>query len=150
MRRRRSSSPALRVRRVARGQRPCRSGHVGGRTDLAPALPEPVLAGLDAASVTYVSGDLRTCETLDALVEARGQADVVHVAAYAPLRRDGRARSAQGAPTPRQALEVFEVNAIGDWQLCSAFTAAGTLGRFVYISTRSVFGRLRDRAADHR
>ena len=102
-----------------------------------------MLRGLDAGRATYVPGDLRDAVTRDALVKAGGEkADVVHVAATPPLRRDGAACSERALPTPQEALEVFEVNALGTWQLCTAFTVAGTLGRFVYISTRSVYGGL--------
>ncbi len=119
--------------------------HEGRRvvaTDLAPALPDPVVRGLDAGSATYVPGDLRDPATREALVSAGGdKADVVHVAALLRFAEMARVLG-EGAPTPQEALEVFEVNALGTWQLCTAFTAAGTLGRFVYISTRSVYGGL--------
>jgi len=119
--------------------------HQGRRviaTDLAPALPEPVLRGLDQSGMAYVSGDLRTDETCRALVELGGErADVVHIAA---LNRFAELAAALGerAPTPKDALEVFDVNAMGTWRLCSRFASEGSLGRFVYISTRSVFGGL--------
>jgi nucleoside-diphosphate-sugar epimerase len=119
--------------------------HGGSRvvaTDLAPELPAPVLSGLDAAGVTYVPGDLRDAATRDALVKLGGDTvDVVHVAAILRFAEMARVLG-EGAPTPPQALEIFDVNALGTWELCTAFTAAGTLGRFVYISTRSVFGGL--------
>jgi nucleoside-diphosphate-sugar epimerase len=111
-------------------------------TDLAPSLPEPVLRGLDDSGIAYLSGDLRSEDTCDALVELGGErADVVHVAA---LNRFAELAEALGerAPTPMQALEVFDVNAMGTWRLCSRFANEGVLGRFVYISTRSVFGGL--------
>jgi UDP-glucuronate 4-epimerase len=118
----------------------------GGRrviaTDLAPALPTAVLRGLDAGRTTYVRGDLRDAATRQALVEAAGEsADVVHPAALLRFAEMARVLG-EGAPTPQEALEVFEVNALGTWQLCTAFTEAGTLGRFVYVSTRSVYGGL--------
>jgi nucleoside-diphosphate-sugar epimerase len=119
--------------------------HSGRRvvaTDVAPALPEAVLRGLDAGRATYVAGDLRDASTREALVSAAGdRADVVHVAALLRFAEMARVLG-EGAPTPEEALQVFEVNALGTWQLCTAFTAAGTLGRFVYISTRSVYGGL--------
>jgi UDP-glucuronate 4-epimerase len=111
-------------------------------TDLAPALPEPVLRGLDDSGISYVSGDLRSEDTCDSLVSLGGErADFVHVAA---LNRFAELAEALGesAPTPMEALEVFDVNAMATWRLCSRFASEGALGRFVYISTRSVFGGL--------
>jgi nucleoside-diphosphate-sugar epimerase len=118
----------------------------GGRrvvaTDVAPSLPAAVLRGLDVDGATYVAGDLRDAATREALVRAGGdRADVVHVAAILRFAEMARVLG-EGAPTPQEALEVFEVNARGTWELCTAFTSAGTLGRFVYISTRSVYGGL--------
>lgn len=119
--------------------------HAGRRvvaTDLAPALPAAVLHGLDAGRATYVPGDLRDAATQAALVEAGGaSADVVHPAALLRFAEMARVLG-EGAPTPAEALEVFEVNALATWQLVTAFTDAGTLGRFVYVSTRSVYGGL--------
>jgi len=111
-------------------------------TDMALALPEPVLRGLDDSGISYVSGDLRSENTCDALVNLAGErADIVHVAA---LNRFAELAQALGerAPTPMEALEVFDVNAMATWRLCSRFASEGALGRFVYISTRSVFGGL--------
>jgi nucleoside-diphosphate-sugar epimerase len=111
-------------------------------TDVRTTLPEPVLSGLDTSRVSYVSGDLRREETLDDLVEAAGErAKVVHVAAL--LRYSEMAGAlGQGAPSFPGALEVFDVNAMATWRLCSKFATAGRLARFVYVSTRSVFGSL--------
>jgi UDP-glucuronate 4-epimerase len=111
-------------------------------TDTAGALPDHVLSGLESPGTTYVAGDLRSEETLDRLVEQAGErADVVHVAA---LNRFAEMASALGenAPSFPDALEVFEVNAMASWRLCSKFATPGLLGRFVYVSTRSVFGGL--------
>ena len=111
-------------------------------TDVRTTLPEPVLSGLDTSRVSYVSGDLRREETLDDLVEAAGErANVVHAAAL--LRYSEMAGAlGQGAPSFPGALEVFDVNAMATWRLCSKFATAGRLARFVYVSTRSVFGSL--------
>jgi nucleoside-diphosphate-sugar epimerase len=118
------------------------SGHRVVATDLAPSLPVAVLRGVDASRATYVPGDLRNAATVEALIGAAGaKADVVHVAAILRFAEMARVLG-EGAPTPQEALEVFEVNALGTWQLCASFTAAGTLGRFLYISTRSVYGGL--------
>ena len=112
-------------------------------TDLAPDLPEPVLRGLPANRTAYVPGDLRDASTLDALVECvDGSADIVHVAAILRFAEMARVLG-EGAPTPPAALEVFEVNALGTWKLCTTFASAGILHRFVYISTRSVYGGLK-------
>jgi nucleoside-diphosphate-sugar epimerase len=111
-------------------------------TDIGPALPTPVLSGLDASKVSYVSGDLRRDETLNRLVETAGErADVVHVAALLRFAEMAAALG-QGAPSFPDALEVFDVNAMATWRLCSRFATSGLLGRFVYVSTRSVFGSL--------
>jgi nucleoside-diphosphate-sugar epimerase len=109
-------------------------------TDVRTTLPEPVLSGLDTSRVSYVSGDLRREETLDDLVEAAGErANVVHVAAL--LRYSEMAGAlGQGAPSFPGALEVFDVNAMATWRLCARFATPGLLDRFVYVSTRSVFG----------
>ncbi len=111
-------------------------------TDLASSLPERVLRGLDDSGISYVSGDLRSENTCDALVNLGGErADVVHVAA---LNRFAELAEALGerAPTPMEALEVFDINAMTTWRLCSRFASEGALGRFIYVSTRSVFGGL--------
>jgi UDP-glucuronate 4-epimerase len=109
-------------------------------TDVATALPAPVLAGLDAAGCTYVAGDLRDDATLDALVEAASpRATVVHVAALLRFAEMAAALG-QAAPSFPSALEVFDVNATASWRLCERFAAPGHLDRFVYVSTRSVFG----------
>jgi nucleoside-diphosphate-sugar epimerase len=109
-------------------------------TDLPDALPDRVLAGLDASKVTYVAGDLRDASTLDCLLDAaEGTADVVHVAAILQFAEMAAALG-QRAPTPMDAFEVFEVNATATWRLCAQFASSGSLGRFVYVSTRSVFG----------
>jgi nucleoside-diphosphate-sugar epimerase len=111
-------------------------------TDLPDDLSAPVLAGLDTSRLTYVPGDLRSDETLDALVAAAGErATVIHVAA---ILRFAEMASALGqiAPSFPDALEVFEVNAMATWRLCSRFATPGRLERFVYVSTRSVFGAL--------
>ena len=88
-------------------------------TDVRTTLPEPVLSGLDTSRVSYVSGDLRREETLDDLVEAAGErANVVHAAAL--LRYSEMAGAlGQGAPSFPGALEVFDVNAMATWRLCS-------------------------------
>lgn len=111
-------------------------------TDMPAALPGPVLSGLDSSEVIYVSGDLRDDQLLDSLVDKAGErANVMHVAA---LNRFAEMAAALGenAPSIPDALEVFEVNAMATWRLCSKFATAGSLARFVYISTRSVFGGL--------
>jgi nucleoside-diphosphate-sugar epimerase len=117
-------------------------GHRVIATDLPAALPLPVLSGLSSPDVVYVPGDLRSDETLETLVDRAGErANVMHVAA---LNRFAEMASALGetAPSVPDALEVFEVNAMATWRLCSKFAAGGSLARFVYISTRSVFGGL--------
>lgn len=109
-------------------------------TDVAAELPAPVLHGLDVQRCAYVPGDLRDDATLDALAAAAGgKASVVHVAA---LLRFAEMASAlgQAAPSLPAALEVFDVNAMASWRLCSRFATTGLLERFVYVSTRSVFG----------
>jgi UDP-glucuronate 4-epimerase len=117
-------------------------GHRVVATDLSPGLSDVVLQGLDGSGMVYVPGDLRDDATLDALVERAGRhCDVVHVAALLRFAELARALG-EGAPSPAEALEVFDVNAMGSWRLCSRFVAAGSLARFIHISTRSVFGAL--------
>jgi len=109
-------------------------------TDLATTLPDHVLAGLDDPRVEYVSGDLRDGSTLDALISTAGApADVVHVAAILQFAEMAAALG-QAPPTPVDALKVFDVNAMGSWRLCTEFATSSQLGRFVYVSTRSVYG----------
>lgn len=118
----------------------CEQGHRVVATDLPGALPDRVLAGLDASSVTYVPGDLRDASTLEGLGDAAGvTADVVHVAAILQFAEMAAALG-QSAPTPMDALKVFDVNAMATWRLCAHFASSGRLGRFTYVSTRSVFG----------
>jgi nucleoside-diphosphate-sugar epimerase len=109
-------------------------------TDLAPEPPAPALAGLDRAALTYVSGDLRHDTTLDALASAaEGPVDVVHVAALIQLGQLGSSLGHAGA-TPSNALTALEVNAMASWGLCTRLLEAGSLARFLHVSTRSVFG----------
>ena len=115
-------------------------GDVVVATDVAEELPAPVLGGLDTSRCRYVRGDLRDEATLDALASAAGgRASIVHVAA---LLRFAEMASAlgQAAPSFPAALEVFDVNAMATWRLCARFATEGLLDRFVYVSTRSVFG----------
>jgi len=117
-------------------------GHHVVATDVAAVLPDDVLGGLDASTATYIAGDLRSDATLDALVEAAGpHVTVVHVAALLRFAELGAALG-EKAPSMPDAVEVFEVNAMATWRLCSKFFSAGSLDRFVYVSTRSVFGGL--------
>jgi nucleoside-diphosphate-sugar epimerase len=109
-------------------------------TDVAARLPDSVLDGLDASTCAYVSGDLRRDDTLVALADAAGErATVVHVAALLRFAEMAAALG-QGAPSFHDALEVFDVNAMATWRLCLRFATTGQLARFVYVSTRSVFG----------
>jgi nucleoside-diphosphate-sugar epimerase len=110
--------------------------------DLAATLPEHVMRGLHAPDVEYVAGDLRSESTLDALVAAAGPSvTVVHVAALIRFAELGAALG-EAAPVMADAVEVFEINSMATWRLVSKFFMAGTLNRFVYVSTRSVFGAL--------
>jgi nucleoside-diphosphate-sugar epimerase len=109
-------------------------------TDLAPALPERVLWGMTSPAPVYLAGDLADDEVLAALVDAgKGGVDVVHAAAIISF---GQLREAIGgaAATMAAAQRSLAVNAGAAWRLCGALAAAGVLGRFLYVSTRSVFG----------
>jgi len=109
-------------------------------TDLPDALPGRVLAGLDAARLTYIAGDLRDASTLEGLSDAAAEpVDVIHVAAILQFAEMAAALG-QRAPTPMDAFEVFDVNATATWRLCAHLASSGRLGRFIYVSTRSVFG----------
>jgi dTDP-glucose 4,6-dehydratase len=117
-----------------------RAGRPVVATDIAPRLPEHVLAGLDSAGVTYVAGDLRSDDTLDRLVAAAaGRVEVVHAAALIRFGQLSRSLG-EAAGTASAALGVLDVNATSSWRLCARLAEAGLLGRFLYVSTRSVFG----------
>jgi nucleoside-diphosphate-sugar epimerase len=117
-------------------------GHRIIATDIAAELPEVVLRGLDTSHVTYVAGDIRSRETRENLVELAGpNVTVVHVAALIRFAELSAALGEKGRSI-EDAVEVFEVNSMASWQLCSAFAVAGSLSRFVYVGTRSVFGGL--------
>jgi UDP-glucose 4-epimerase len=120
------------------GGHPTRALASAGRTvlatDVGPALPGWVTAGLRGGQVRYAAGDLLENATLDAVLP--GEAfSLVHVAAL--TRFHGEA-----APTPEQALHAFAVNAGVPWRLCAWAAERGRIRRLVHVSTRSVFGRL--------
>jgi UDP-glucuronate 4-epimerase len=109
-------------------------------TDLMSSAPTAALAGVSSDRLTYVPGDLRDLRTVDALLAAAGgPCDVVHVAALIQLAQLGQTLG-ESAPTATAALTSLEVNAMASWQLCGRFMESGLLARFLYVSTRSVFG----------
>lgn len=103
-------------------------------TDVGPALPGWVTAGLGGGPVRYVGGDLLDEATLDAVLPGEAFC-LVHVAALTRFH-------GEVAPTPEQALHAFAVNAGVPWRLCSWAAEHGRIRRLVHVSTRSVFGRL--------
>jgi nucleoside-diphosphate-sugar epimerase len=109
-------------------------------TDLAADPPAPALAGLDTGRLRWIAGDLRSGETIEALVAATdADVDVVHVAARIQLAQLGQSLG-ETTPTTAAALVSLEVNALASWRLCAQFVESGRLRRFVHVSTRSVFG----------
>jgi UDP-glucuronate 4-epimerase len=110
-------------------------------TDLAPQFPKRAVAGIECADrLTYVSGDLRESETLESLLTSCPEAvDVVHVAAVIRFGQLGAAIDGS-RPSPTAALESLDINAAASWRLCAAFADEARLGRFLHVSTRSVFG----------
>ena len=117
--------------------------HAGRRvvaTDAAPRFPDDRLRGLDSRSLDFVSIDLLSPSLVAELVAASGgTADVVHVAAVIRLGQLDAALHGDAAD-PGAALHSFAVNAGATWSLCAGLAGAGALGRFVHVSTRSVFG----------
>ena len=121
--------------------------HAGRRviaTDAALHIPSDRLMnigdGTGGGSLRFLPGDLTSDGTLDAIVDAAGeQADIVNVAAI--INFGQLSKSIDGSiVTPEAALRSFAVNADAAWALCSRLAGAGALGRFVHVSTRSVFG----------
>jgi nucleoside-diphosphate-sugar epimerase len=109
-------------------------------TDMRPGLAAPALAGLDPGSVRYLHGDLRGADTLAAiLAEAGGRVDVVHAGAVIQFSQLGRSLG-EGSATLPAALAQLDINAAASWRLLGGLAGAGALGRFVHVSTRSVFG----------
>ena len=70
-------------------------------TDLAPYLPDPVLAGLDQKPVHYLSGDLRSDETLDALVNRRANKQTLSMLRRSYGLPNWRERSVKPRPHPK-------------------------------------------------
>jgi nucleoside-diphosphate-sugar epimerase len=109
-------------------------------TDARPVLPDPVLAGLDHGIVRYIPGDLRSEHTLGAILAAAdGRIDVVHAAAIIQFSQLGRSLG-EGSATLAGALDQLDINAAASWRLLAGLAAAGVLGRFLHVSTRSVVG----------
>jgi nucleoside-diphosphate-sugar epimerase len=117
--------------------------HAGRRvigTDVRLALPDRLLAGIADARVSYVAGDLRRDETIDRLIAAAdGPVDVIHTAAMIRFGQLSRSLGEAEATIPA-ALDVLDVNAMGSWRLYARFAGEDVLGRFIHVSTRSVFG----------
>jgi UDP-glucose 4-epimerase len=90
-----------------------------------------MLAGVSDARLQYVVGDLRSAATVDRILEAAGgPMDVVHLAAAKMIPNDAD-----------KALEAFAVNTMASISLCMRVWVSGMMGRFVHVSTQSVFGR---------
>jgi len=116
------------------------SGRTVVATDLSTDPPEHALVGLETSHLTYIPGDITATTTLDALAKATdGTTDVIHVAALIQMAQLGSSLG-ESAPTPAAALRSLEVNAMASWRLCTSLVEANRLGRFVHVSTRSVFG----------
>jgi nucleoside-diphosphate-sugar epimerase len=109
-------------------------------TDAVAAFPIVRIRGLDANRMRFVSSDLLAADLVDKLVAlSGGSVDVVHVAAIINFGQLGAALHGASAG-PDAALRSFAVNASATWSLCAGLAGAGVLGRFLHISTRSVFG----------
>jgi nucleoside-diphosphate-sugar epimerase len=109
-------------------------------SDVAEVFPGERLRGLDGAGVDFVSGDLRSPVLVDHVVASgAGVVDVVNTAAIIAFGQLGTALHGTSADPPA-ALRSLDVNARAAWALCAELAAAGSLGRFLHVSTRSVFG----------
>jgi nucleoside-diphosphate-sugar epimerase len=109
-------------------------------TDAAPSFPSDRLRGLDADGFVYRSGDLLSGGFVSELVASGGETvDVVNVAAIISFGQLSTALQT-GSAAPSAALRSLAVNAGAAWTLCTDLATAGTLGRFLHVSTRSVFG----------
>jgi nucleoside-diphosphate-sugar epimerase len=109
-------------------------------TDAAATFPIARIRGLDTNRLRFVTSDLLAPDLVDKLVVlGGGSVDVVHVAAV--INFGQLSASLHGASAgPDAALRSFAVNASATWSLCAGLAGAGVLGRFLHISTRSVFG----------
>ncbi len=109
-------------------------------TDVRPELPDGVLAGIADERVSYIAGDLRRDETVARLAAAAdGRVDVIHTAAMIRFGQLSRSLGEAEGTIPA-ALDVLDVNAMGSWRLYARLAAEDVLGRFIHVSTRSVFG----------
>jgi nucleoside-diphosphate-sugar epimerase len=109
-------------------------------TDVRPELPDRVLAEIKGARLSYIAGDLRRDETIARLLAAAdSRVDVIHTAAMIRFGQLSRSLGEAEATIPA-ALDVLDVNAMGSWRLYARFAAEGALGKFLHVSTRSVFG----------
>ncbi|MEY2522898.1 MAG: UDP-glucose 4-epimerase [Ilumatobacteraceae bacterium] len=109
-------------------------------TDSAPTFPIARIRGLEPHRLRFLSSDLLAPDLVDEIVALSGRSvDVVHVAAI--INFGQLSASLHGASAgPDAALRSFAVNASATWSLCAGLAAAGVLGRFLHVSTRSVFG----------
>ena len=109
-------------------------------TDASPSLPTAPIRGLNRQRLRFVSSDLLAPDFVDELVALTGTSvDVVHVAAIINFGQlSGSLSNASAGPDA--ALRSFAVNASATWSLCAGLAGAGALGRFLHVSTRSVFG----------
>jgi nucleoside-diphosphate-sugar epimerase len=117
--------------------------HVGRdviATDAAPAFPHDRLRGIEQARLRFVSADLLAPTIADDLLTLSGApVDVVHVAAIINFGQLSGSLQDMSAG-PEAALRSFAVNASAAWSLCANLAREGALGRFLHVSTRSVFG----------
>ena len=117
--------------------------HAGRRviaSDVAEAFPRERLRGVDDSALDFVSGDLRSPALVDHIVgSGAGVVDVVNTAAIIAFGQLGAALHGTSAG-PEAALRSLDVNARAAWALCAGLAGAGALGRFLHVSTRSVYG----------
>ena len=109
-------------------------------SDVAETFPRDRLRGLDDSAL-----DLRTRRSPVAGTRRRTSSarahvvDVVNTAAIIAFGQLGTALHGTSAG-PEAALRSLDVNARAAWALCAGLAGAGALGRFLHVSTRSVYG----------
>ncbi|MCI2261672.1 GDP-mannose 4,6-dehydratase [Xanthomonas indica] len=105
------------------------SGFVGGHLLAAVKAGD---FGSEVQPIAWPSGkDLRDELAVAAFVSESGPTDVIHLAAQSFVPR-----------AIAQPKETYEINVIGTLNLLEALSASGFKGRFLYVSSGDVYGRV--------
>jgi nucleoside-diphosphate-sugar epimerase len=93
----------------------------------ADALPAFVGEAAAAGKLTFVQAELGSVDIIEELVAQAGGADLVNCAAV--------------LPGPRTPLDFIDTNGVAVWRICEMLRTSRAAGRFVHLSTRSIYGR---------